>query len=120
MTTNIGSYIVGEAPQGDLTYQFLDSAGDPYDLTLYSDAQFIADTPSRSSLSKPATIVDAATGTVSVGWSTDYTTEVGVWTGIFHLTPGPIKSVILRWSVIPGPGGYTVSNQILTPTIIVG
>ena len=99
----IGVYQLGEVPE-PLQYQFLDSAGAAFDLTDFTSVAFLIRDPAGVETSHAGTFPDAATGVVQAVWTTAMTDTVGMWSGIFWVSPAPIASNTLVWSVVDGPG----------------
>jgi hypothetical protein len=83
MSLAIGPYVTGERP-APLTYVFLDSNGDPLDLTGYA-ATFRHSTGATST-SSAATITDAASGEVEYAWTATDMDDSGTHTAEFTVT----------------------------------
>ena len=104
-TKYIGRYQRGEVPE-PLVYDFDTPAGGPLDLSPFSAVLWAWRAPDGTDTNSPASFVDKPTGVVQSIWTSAMTATAGTYEGIFWLSPGPVPSISLTWTVVDGPGPF--------------
>jgi hypothetical protein len=94
----LGTYIVGEKPP-PLTYQFLDSSGNPIDISSGYVADFSCQEADGNPFSASAVITSGAAGQVTYTWTGAEMPTAGRYTAFFWVGNGTTRlaSIPLRW-----------------------
>lgn len=97
--TRAGPYVVGEKT-GSLSYSFLDSSGNPIDLTAFT-AKFVVREELGSAVEYDAVVTAPAQGTVSYTWTGTEFPTAGSYLSEFWVGNGSLRyaSILVRFDV---------------------